>query len=187
MNLNSKRLSKVYKNIHEEQIEACKQFDRKAQNQIYNLYYKAMFNTSLRIVNDAVEAEDIMQESFLSAFEKINQYSGEVSFGAWFKKIVVNKSIDAIKKRKIYFEEINESVHDGFSSEEIVDDDYSNDSVEKIMQGMNKLASGYRLVLSLYLFEGYDHEEIGEIMNISSSTSRSQFTRAKRKLLKLMN
>lgn len=168
-------------------IEACKGYDRKAQSQLYKLYYKAMYNTSLRIVNDPGEAEDIMQDSFLSAFEKIDQYSGMVSFGAWLKRIVINRSIDIVKRRKIHFEEINDDRHGEIASEEIADTEEAMVAIERIKACMEKLADGYRLILSLYLFEGYDHEEIGEIMNISSSTSRSQFTRAKKKLVEMMN
>jgi RNA polymerase sigma-70 factor (ECF subfamily) len=146
-----------------------------------------MYNASLRIVNDPGEAEDIMQDSFLSAFEKIDQYSGMVSFGAWLKRIVINRSIDIVKKRKMHFEEINDDRHGEIATEEASDSEDVHQSIERIKACMEKLADGYRLILSLYLFEGYDHEEIGEIMNISSSTSRSQFTRAKKKLLEIMN
>ena len=76
---------------------------------IYKLYYKAMYNVSLRIVNNEAEAEDIMQESFLSAFEKIDTYTGQVSFGAWLKRIVINKSLDVMKKRKVDFESYEDS------------------------------------------------------------------------------
>src|SRR5512133_2775785 len=96
-----------FSNLHQDLIDGCKAGDQKAQFQIYKLYYKAMYNTSLRIVNDTMEAEDIMQESFLSAFEKIETYSGTVSFGAWLKKIVINRSLDALNKRKAVFEDID--------------------------------------------------------------------------------
>ena len=86
-------------NLHQDLIDGCKRGDQKAQFQIYKLYYKAMYNTSLRIVNNTVEAEDIMQEAFLSAFEKIGTYSGTVSFGAWLKKIVQNRSLDVLSKK----------------------------------------------------------------------------------------
>jgi len=96
----------AFRNLHQDLLDGCKAGDQKAQFQIYKLYYKAMYNTSLRIVNDTMEAEDIMQESFLSAFEKIETYSGTVSFGAWLKKIVINRSLDSLSRRKAIFEEI---------------------------------------------------------------------------------
>jgi DNA-directed RNA polymerase specialized sigma24 family protein len=97
----------AFKNIHQDLIDGCINGDQKAQFQIYKLYYKAMFNTSLRIVSDTMEAEDIMQESFLSAFEKIDTYSGTVSFGAWLKRIVINRSLDSLNRKKAIFEDID--------------------------------------------------------------------------------
>jgi len=148
------------------------------------LYYKAMYNTSLRIVNDTMEAEDIMQESFLSAFEKIDSYSGTVSFGAWLKRIVINRSLDTLSRRKAIFEDIER--HVGIrdeSTEEIVRKEELDVKVEEVKDAIKKMPDGYRIILSLYLLEGYDHDEIAEILNISSSTSRSQLSRAKQKLI----
>ena len=98
----------AYKNLNQDVIDGCKKGDQKAQFQLYKLYYRSMYNTSLRIVNDYTEAEDIMQESFLAAFEKINTYSGKVSFGSWLKKIVVNRSLDALRKKRIEIVELSE-------------------------------------------------------------------------------
>lgn len=168
----------LYKNIHQDIIDRCKEGDPKAQFQMYKLYYKSMYNVCLRIVNDPTEAEDVMQEAFLKALKKIDTYRGEVSFGAWLKKIVVNRSLDILKARKVTFEEINERKHDS--------EDYKMEvkelDVEAIRNAINLLPDGYRVVLSLYLIEGYDHEEISEILGISNSASRTQYMRAKNKL-----
>ncbi|NMC41144.1 MAG: sigma-70 family RNA polymerase sigma factor [Bacteroidales bacterium] len=174
----------TYKNIHQDLIDGCKTGDQKAQFQIYKLYYKAMYNTSLRIVNDTMEAEDIMQESFLSAFEKIDTYSGTVSFGAWLKRIVINRSLDALNKKKVTFEDIDSfpGLRDD-SGEEMVYREEVDMKVEEIKKEIEKLPDGYRIILSLYLIEGYDHDEIAEILGINSSTSRSQLSRAKQKLI----
>ncbi len=174
----------AYPNIHQDLIDRCRKGDREAQFRIYGLYYKALYNTSLRIVKDPGEAEDIMQESFLSAFEKIGSYSGTVSFGAWLRKIVVNRSLDSIKKQKLSFETLDERVA-GDLSENDVQDDVPVD-IERIRDAIMKLPDGFRIVLSLYLLEGYDHEEIGQILNISGSTSRSQYTRARQKLIGIL-
>lgn len=174
----------AFKNLHQDLLDGCKIGDQKSQFQVYKLYYKAMYNTTLRIVNDTMEAEDIMQESFLSAFEKIDTYSGTVSFGAWLKKIVINRSLDTLNKRKAVFEDIDSHVG--------IRDDSGDDSarneeidvrVEKVKEAIEKLPDGYRVILSLYLLEGYDHDEIAEILSINSSTSRSQLSRAKQKLI----
>jgi RNA polymerase sigma-70 factor (ECF subfamily) len=177
----------AFKNLHQDLIDGCITGDQKAQFQIYKLYYKAMYNTSLRIVSDTMEAEDIMQESFLSAFEKIDTYSGIVSFGAWLKKIVINRSLDALNKRKAIFEDID--IHVGIKdegSEDIAQKEEIDFRVEEVKQAIEKLPDGYRVILSLYLLEGYDHDEIGEILSITSSTSRSQLSRAKQKLISVL-
>jgi RNA polymerase sigma factor (sigma-70 family) len=174
----------AFKNIHQDLIEGCISGDQKAQFQIYKLYYKAMYNTSLRIVNDTMEAEDIMQEAFLSAFEKIGTYSGTVSFGAWLKRIVINRSLDVLNKRKMILEDIdNHTYLRDDSSEEIESKQNFESRLEAVKEAIERLPDGYRIILSLYLIEGYDHDEIGEILGISSSTSRSQLSRAKQKLL----
>jgi len=174
----------AYTNIHQDLIDRCSNGDQEAQFRIYGLYYKAMYNTSLRIVKDPMEAEDIMQDSFLSAFEKIGTYSGKVSFGAWLRKIVINRSLDSIKIKKMFFEELDESLSGNLSDNDSKDDPPGN--IESIRDAIMQLADGFRVVLSLYLLEGYDHEEIGQILNISSSTSRSQYTRARQKLLEIL-
>ncbi len=174
----------AFRNIHQDLIDGCKNGDQKAQFQIYKLYYKAMFNTSLRIVSDTMEAEDIMQEAFLSAFEKIDTYSGTVSFGAWLKKIVINRSLDAVSRQKAIFEDID--THYELQEESGGDTDDTMGLEEKMNEvkvAINNLPDGYRIILSLYLLEGYDHDEIAEILNITSSTSRSQLSRARQKLL----
>ena len=174
----------AFKNIHQDLIDGCKTGDQKAQFQIYKLYYKAMYNTSLRIVNDTMEAEDIMQESFLSAFEKIDMYSGAVSFGAWLKKIVINRSLDYLNRKKAIFEDID--AHVGIkdsSNEDLAQKEEIDVRVEEVKRAIEKLPDGYRIILSLYLLEGYDHDEIAEILSITSSTSRSQLSRAKQKLI----
>ena len=175
----------AYLNIHQELIESCKSGDRNAQFRIYKLYYKAMYNTSLRIVNDTSEAEDIMQESFLDAFRRLDSYTGEGSFGSWLKKIVINKSLDAIRKNResvsieegsLDFPEINE---------ENIDEELQY-RVAEVKEAITKLPEEHRIVLSLFLLEGYDHEEISEILNISNNTSRTRFVRAKQKLQKIL-
>lgn len=145
-----------------------------------------MYNTSLRIVKDPQEAEDIMQESFLSAFGKIKTYQGKVSFGAWLKRIVINNSLDVIKKKRLFFEELNEDYTQLAMQEDALEEELLANQMDLVREGIQKLPDGYRVILSLHLLEGYDHEEIAEILNISSSTSRSQFFRAKQKLLRIL-
>jgi RNA polymerase sigma-70 factor (ECF subfamily) len=173
-----------YINVHQDLIDGCRRGDQKSQFQIYKLYYKAMYNTSLRIVNDAMEAEDIMQEAFLSAFEKIGSYSGTVSFGAWLKKIVYNRSIDYLNKNsKMVFEDVESHYGIEDPCAEPIHDEEPDPRMTRVLNIIKRLPEKYRNILSLYLFEGYDHEEIGEILSIPSSTSRSNYSRAKCKLI----
>ena len=144
----------AFRNLHQDLLDGCKVGDQKAQFQIYKLYYKAMYNTSLRIVNDTMEAEDIMQESFLSAFEKIDTYSGTVSFGAWLKRIVINRSLDALSKRKAVFEDIE--LHAGIkddSNDERSHEEEIDVRIGEVKEAIERLPDGYRVILSLYLLE----------------------------------
>jgi RNA polymerase sigma factor (sigma-70 family) len=172
-------------NIHQDLIDKCRRGDRLAQEEIYRLYYKAMYNTCLRMLNDRVEAEDVMQDAFLAAFLKLDQYRGEMSFGSWLKRIVVNKSIDALRAKKVKFEELDDKQADEetLNAENGQSQEDSEQLILKIKEAVQKLPEGFRVVLSLSLFEGFDHEEIAMILGISESTSRSQLARAKKKLL----
>lgn len=170
------------KDLHSDLVEQCRHGDQKAQFQVYKLYYKAMYNTSLRIVNDTMEAEDIMQEAFLSAFEKLHTFSGKVTFGAWLKRIVINRSLDYLNRKKAIFEDIEDQYKLSEETAEPTNGEDLEYQVDQVREAIKRLPHGYRVILSLYLLEGYDHEEISEILDISSSTSRSQFSRARQKL-----
>lgn len=170
--------------IHIDLVKASKKNDRKAQIKLYELYSKTMYNTSLRIVKDTQWAEDIMQESFLSAFAALPNFREEVPFGIWLRKIVINKSLDELRKQKPIFEEIKE---EDLQTDEQVDWEEAKKENEQLVHTVKKalaeLPDGYRIILSLSLFEGYDHEEISKILNITQSTSRSQLARAKKRLI----
>jgi RNA polymerase sigma-70 factor (ECF subfamily) len=172
----------MYINIHQPLIDRCLKNDKEAQFGIYKLYYRSMYNTSLRIVGKTDEAEDIMQESFLTAFQKMDSYKGEVSFGIWLKRIVVNRSLDYLRKRKVEFEVVKED--QPLYDEEM--DDENDYSVDEVKTAITQLSDGYRTILSLILLEGYDHEEVSEILGITNVTSRTQFCRAKQHLRELL-
>jgi RNA polymerase sigma-70 factor (ECF subfamily) len=176
-------LEVIYKNTHQELIEQCREGNQRAQLEIYKIYYKAMYNTSLRILNRAADAEDIMQDSFLDAFQHMHEYRGTSNFGAWLKRIVVNNSLDSLKRNSglTFVEEYDHQIPQEESGEEGI-----SPKVDEIRHAINELPSDYRVVLSLYLLEGYDHEEIAEILNISNNTSRIRYFRAKKKLLEII-
>jgi RNA polymerase sigma-70 factor (ECF subfamily) len=177
--------SGTYHPKHLKLVEACKKGDRKAQFELYRQYSKAMYNTTLRIVRDPDDAEDVMQEAFLKAFSRIGTYRGEVSFGAWLKRIVVNKSLDFLRLQRehVSLEEVSEV-------EEIPEDNPGFTKVaysaDEIRRAIFALPDGYRVVLSLILLEGYDHEEVSEILRITNATSRTQYHRAKKKLAEML-
>ncbi len=179
----------LYIDRHVELVERCKLGERKAQYELYKSYSKAMFNICMRIINHGGEAEDALQEAFVDAFSNLHQFRQQSTFGAWLKQIVVNKAINQVRSRKVKWVEIEEWQEGGAEVpvEEIpLWEDESAYEVERIRNAVMKLPDGYRVVLSLYLFEGYDHEEIGEVLGISESTSRTQYMRAKRKLVEMM-
>lgn len=171
-------------NIHEDLIARCKAGDRDAHYRLYKLYSKAMFNVSYRITGREEDAEDALQEAFISAFRSLESYRGDAAFGAWLKRIVVNKAINILKKRKHEMMpedeqwDVAETEAPGEYKEEL--------TVDRVKKAIGQLPDGYRSVLSLYLLEGYDHQEIAEILSISESTSKSQLNRAKNKLKELL-
>lgn len=174
-----------YRNIHQDIVDLCKNGDRQAQFQFYKLYSKAMYNIAYRITNNELDAEDVLQEAFVSAFKNMHSYRGTASIGAWLKRIVINNSITAIKKRKADLVPIEEH-HQFADIIDTGDDEALYLNVDKIRNAIQLLPDGYRVVFSLYLMEGYDHQEIASILNISESTSKSQYSRSKKKLQKIL-
>ena len=175
----------AYLDINAPLVERCRLHDRTAQAEIYRRYSKAMFNAALRIVGDYAEAEDVLQESFVSAFRELASYKGDSSFGAWLKRIVVNKSINCLRQRRLPLVPLAEQHHEApaeteaYSADDEAEVRYRADVLRRCIQ---ELPDGYRVVLTLYLLEGYDHLEIAGILGISESTSKSQYSRARVRL-----
>jgi len=177
----SKQLTKSQSNSTNELVEGCRRNDRQSQQQLYELYCDAMFNTAVRMLGNAAEAEDVLQEAFLAAFRGIEMFEGKSTFGAWLKRIVINKCVDHLKKNRLQLVEM-----ETYDTATEVSDDWDEKegkvSVQEIHQELKGLPDKCRAVFNLYMLEGYDHEEIGEIMNISKSTSKSQLHRARQLL-----
>ncbi len=169
----------------EQLVKLCISGNQSAQLEIYNRYYKAMYNTSLRIVKNNFEAEDIMQDSFLLAFTKLKSLKDVKIFGAWLKRIVINNSIYHYKKNnknpEIPLDDILYKVED---SNDGIDSNYEFTTIKarEILNTMKTLKDNYRIALTLNLIEGYDYEEISEIMNISNANCRTTISRAKESL-----
>lgn len=168
-------------------IEKCKQNNRKAQLQLYNQYCNGMYIVAKRFLHDDADAEDVVQEAFIKAFSKLHQYKAEVTFGAWLKRIVINKSIDFLKSKKqqlVALDEVHLKVVDTEIDDKwLVDDAITLNDVKKAIK---QLPETYQYVVMLYLVEGYDHQEISEILNITEVASRTQLFRGKAKLQELL-
>ncbi|MEN9609702.1 MAG: hypothetical protein RLZZ628_516 [Bacteroidota bacterium] len=168
-------------NRHDDIVRACQQNDRKAQFELYRLYARAMYNVCFRMTNSAETAEDALQNAFTDVFRKIDSFRFESTIGAWIKRIVVNHCINELKKRRLFFESLDDRLHASPILEESpLPESYLN--VTAIQNAVAQLPEGYRVVFTLYAMEGYDHEEIASILNISEATSKSQYSRAKAKL-----
>ncbi len=166
----------------------CSKGNQLAQVEVYNRYHKAMYNVALRILRDSALAEDCMQEGFIAAFNKLDTFKAEAAFGAWLKRIVVNKSIAQYHKSKRYVaisetteakleaEEV-ESVEDGFA-----EDDFKKLKASQVLLAMQELHGSYEQILTLHFIEGYDYEEICGILNISNANCRTLISRAKESL-----
>jgi RNA polymerase sigma-70 factor (ECF subfamily) len=167
--------------IHKELIEKSKKGHQHAQYQLYELYAKAMYNLCYRMLHNREEAEDMLQEAFTDAFRHLRSFRYESNFSSWLKKIVINKCINQIKRKKAdlqFFEDMT-----FFDDKKEDDEEYEPGlSVENVKKAMEHLPNGSRVIFSLYLLEGYDHKEISQILNISESNSKSQYMRAKRKI-----
>lgn len=180
-------MTRQYQDIHKEIIELSKTGNRKAQYELYSLYSKAMFNICFRLMNHKEEAEDMLQEAFTEAFKKLGTFRYESSFGAWLKRIVINRCLNALKKRKaelVLVDDTKDFAHQ--AEDETIDYEEIEMSVKKIQDAMQQLPGGYRVIFSLYLLEGYDHAEIAQILGVSESTSKSQYSRARQKVKEIL-
>ena len=167
-----------------ELLQLCKVNDQSAQMEVYNRYYKAMYNTAYRIVKDRFEAEDIMQDSFLTAFTKLESLKDASTFGSWLKRIVINNSIYHYKQNSKYNDVPLDDVmykvedHSGITDSH----EFTNLRATQVLDTMKQLKENYQVSLTLHLIEGFDYEEISEIMNISQANCRTMISRAKESL-----
>lgn len=166
-------------------VQQCLSGDATAYRALYERYAKAMYNTALRIVNRTDDAEDILQEAFTDAFQQLGSFEGRSTFGAWLRQIVVYKSITHLKKQKLHLNGL-EADAENIADETEVDEDEVWYTVDSIKQAMQKLPDGYRTVLALHLIEGFEQEEVAAMMKVAHSTVRTQYMRAKQKLLQVL-
>lgn len=165
-------------------IEACISGNEIAQMQVYDKYCQAMFTVACRYLNNVEDAKDAMQEGFLKAFVNLMHYQPEATFGVWLKRIIINQCLDVLKKKQLQFDVIE------VSELQITDDeDWNFDSTitkQEILSAVEQLNEKHKIVVKLYLIEGYDHEEISDILDIPIKTSRTHLRRGKLKLQELL-
>ena len=166
-----------------ELVEQCKANDRSAQLALYKKYAEGMFCVAMRFLKNPDDAEDVLQEAFIKAFQRIDQYKGEVTFGAWLKRIVVNRSIDFLKSKHNQTLPLHESYMHVAEDDWEVEEGIQMDEIKAAIAG---LPEKYRFVVQLYLVEGYDHSEISEILDISETASRTRLLRGKGQLQEVL-
>jgi len=169
-------------NTSELLLERCRNKESSAYRELYELYAKAMLNISMRIVNSRDEAEDILQESFLKAFKDMTRFSSQAAFGSWMKRVVINHSLDVVRKQKLNFIPLEDA---DYTEQEENEEEIVYDAVT-VTECIQQLPQGYRVILTLFLLEGYSHKEIAGMLNISEGTSKSQYNRARKKLMSLV-
>ena len=171
-------------NLDYKLIKACKKGNQVAQMQIYDTYCQAMFTIACRYLNNEEDAKDAMQEGFLKAFTNIRSYKPEATFGAWLKRIMINQCLDVLKKRQLEFS------NDEVEKLQIIEDhNWNFDSTitkTEILFAIEQLTEKHKIVVNLYLIEGYDHKEISDILEIPVKTSRTHLRRGKLKLQNLL-
>lgn len=172
-----------------ELIEQCKKGDHRAQMQLYRLHIEDVYRVSFRIVGSQEDAEEICQDAFLKAFSKLDTFDPKLSFSRWIKGIAIHQAIDRVRSRKELFssmEEWQEMQLKDTSEIENEEKIYILHKANRIKEEIQKLPDGYRITLSLHLFEEYNFEEIAEILKLKSSSVRSQYLRGKKKLIEAL-
>ncbi|MDF9829054.1 sigma-70 family RNA polymerase sigma factor [Parabacteroides sp. PF5-6] len=166
-------------------IEGCRKGNRKAQKELYETYSRKMMGVCLRYVNDRETARDLLQDGFVRVFTSLDSYSGTGSFEGWMRKIFVNSALEYLRRTDILRDaaDLDHTAELAGADSSVI----SRMSAAELMQVVNELPTGFRTVFNLFAIEGYSHKEIGEMLQITESTSRSQYTRAKQLLQRKIN
>lgn len=173
----------IYRNTEQELLEGCRKQNRVAQQQVYATYSGKMYALCYRYVKNTMEAEDVMVTSFTKVFERIEQFKNEGSFEGWIRRIVINEALTWIRKNRSLFVEIELNKIE-YNTATIWQSDHL--EAEDLLQMIQRLPTGYQIVFNLYAIDGYSHKEIAEQLNISENTSKSQLSRARVYLQKLL-
>lgn len=171
--------------LHKYLINRSQAGDRKAQHELYNLYVEAMYNVCRRMMGNDEDARDMLQESFIQAFTKLKTLKKEEMFPAWLKRIVINQCLNQLKKTRDFKEMMTDQAEIPGEEQEQMEEKRL--QVARIKQAMDRISEGCRTVLNLYVFEGYDHKEIAQILSISEAASKAQYSKAKSKIRMILN
>jgi RNA polymerase sigma factor (sigma-70 family) len=174
---------KIYRTKEEQLLQGCQKRDPNAQRQLYELYSSKMYGICYRYLRDPMEAEDILVTSFMKVFEKIQQFKNEGSFEGWIRRIVVNESLMALRKKNHLYVETDLEQADREPDYDGLGDHLE---AEDLLNLISELPLGYKVVFNMYAIDGYSHKEIAEHLGISENTSKSQLSRARTLLQKLL-
>lgn len=173
----------IYRSQENEMINGCRQGDSQAQQRVFDLYSSRMKGICLRYVRNSMLAEDVLVMAFTKVFERINQYKGEGSFEGWIRRITVNEALTSLRRSRVMMVETDLECADREPDYQALSDHLE---AEDLMKMIDRLPPGYRVVFNLYAIDGYSHKEIAEQLGISENTSKSQLSRARMNLQKLL-
>ncbi|MDR1344737.1 MAG: sigma-70 family RNA polymerase sigma factor [Tannerellaceae bacterium] len=174
------------KESNEYLIEACRRRNKPAQLCLYRKYAPKLYMACLRITGNKMDAEESMQDAFLKVFNRLDQFRDDQNFEAWIHRIAVHTAIDFVRRQKPEWEDFSPDYAAPPDEEDELREESVHYAVGQVKEAAQKLPPGYRVVLSLYLFEGYDTEEIASILDIQPTSVRTQYLRAKRKLIDII-
>lgn len=172
--------------VYDEQIELCRQGSNKAYHAIYQRYARSMLNSSMRIVNNLADAEDMVQEAFIDAFKKLDSFTYKSPFEAWLRRIVINKSISLLRKKKAVWVDITTVAAADKTDEDELDESRFHFEVQRVKDAVSQLPGNYKLVFNLYCMDGLPQEEIAQLLGIAHSNVRILYHRAKKKILETL-
>ncbi|MBL7840441.1 MAG: sigma-70 family RNA polymerase sigma factor [Cyclobacteriaceae bacterium] len=174
---------KIYRANEQELIQGCRRGDRAAQKRLYDTFSPKMYALCCRYVKDSMEAEDVLVTAFTKILDKIDQYKSEGSFEGWIRRVVVNEALTWLRRNRNMYLELELEAADYEPDYKSLSDHLE---AEDLMTMINELPSGYRIVFNLYAIDGYSHKEIADQLGISENTSKSQLSRARACLQKLL-
>ena len=167
-------------------IRQCLNNNRQAQFKLYEKYSPAMFGVCLRYAKNATDAEDILQEGFIKVFRYLKDFTGRGSFEGWLRKIMVNSALNFYKRKNLIAKGVDPETVQYYVANENDISALAKMNHEELLEIIKTLPDGYRTVFNLNVIEGYSHKEIGSLMEISVNTSKSQLSRARRSLKRMV-